>query len=414
MMMSVRPWFQYPTLLQRFITDFISNELATVNPAASKFSSRFLEKNIALGEKGLGLDSLEIMGLSSSLARAIHLHESHLEDNFLNEALIEGWQKIVLQSLEIFSERISFKTSGSTGLKKYCTHQMKKLDEEAELLSRLLTGRQRILCAVPSHHIYGFIFSILLPRYLSQSIDIIDIRAMSPNALISVVKPKDLVLGFPEFWQYLAESNVTFPEDVIGVNSSGPSPELVGTTLLDQGLSTFFEVYGTSETAGIGWREHPSAPYTLFPFWVAQSTNDKLNRIDCNGKELSGFKLQDNLEWFSSNTFKVRGRKDDIVQIGGVNVSLNYVRDILKNHPAVKDACVRMMTPDEGNRLKAFVVLHHNNNAPELKSLNAYINDALLAHERPKSIKIGLKLPTNKIGKLSDWSISEEYSLHQD
>ena len=408
-MMSVRPWFQYPTLLQRFITDFISNELATVNPAASKFSSTFLEKNIALGEQGLGLDSLEIMGLSSSLARAIHLHESHLEDNFLNEALIEGWQKIVLQSLEIFSERISFKTSGSTGLKKYCTHQMKKLDEEAELLSRLLTGRQRILCAVPSHHIYGFIFSILLPRYLSQSIDIIDIRAMSPNALISMVKPKDLVLGFPEFWQYLAESNVTFPEDIIGVNSSGPAPELVGNTLLDQGLSTFFEVYGTSETAGIGWREHPSAPYTLFPFWVAQSNDDKLNRIDCNGKELSGFKLQDNLEWFSSNTFKVCGRKDDIVQIGGVNVSLNYVRVILRKHPAVKDACVRMMTPDEGNRLKAFVVLHDNNDAPELKSLNAYINDALLAHERPKSIKIGLKLPTNKIGKLSDWSICEEY-----
>jgi len=406
-MISVKPWFQYPTLLKRFLADFISNELATINLPVFKSSNRFSKKDLVLGEQGLGLDSLEIMGLSSSLARAIHLHESHLEDNFLNEQFIEGWESIVLRSLEIFSERISFKTSGSTGLKKYCTHQMKNLEEEAQLLSKLLTGRQRILSAVPSHHIYGFIFSILLPRYLSQPIEIVDVRAMSPNALISTIKPNDLVLGFPEFWKCLAEADVTFPSDIIGVNSSGPSPEVVGTSLLDNGLSTFFEVYGSSETAGIGWRKHPSTPYTLFPFWEAQSIECDLNRIDTNGKKLLSCKLQDDLEWFSSNTFKVCGRKDDIVQIGGVNVSLHYVRDVLKKHPAVKDVSVRMMTPEEGSRLKAFVVLHNNNDKSGLKSLNEYINNTLHTHERPKSITTGLQIPINKIGKLSDWPISE-------
>ena len=400
-----KAWFQYPKLLKKFTNDLVFAELATLRPTSTKIINIDISDDVAFGDLGLGMDSLELMAVSTSLSRSIHINESHLADNFLDKRLLKHWQSIVLESLKIFSERISFKTSGSTGFKKYCTHDLEILEEEAQFIAGLMTGRQRILCAVPSHHIYGFIFSILLPRHLSPVVESIDVRGLSPNALSSMMIPGDLVLGFPEFWKCIEEAGVEFSEDIIGVNSTGPCPEHVGISLLNRGLCVFYEVYGASETAGIGWRQHPSDAYSLFPFWEKQSLGSQLQRVSHNG-QLFTVDLQDRVQWVSKNSFTIHGRKDDIVQIGGVNVSLHYVRDVLKKHPGIKNASVRMMNPDEGNRLKAFIVL--NDNTDEFKtlaSLKAHINNVLLPHEIPKSIKIGSSLVTNNLGKLVDWSI---------
>lgn len=35
--------------------------------------------------------------------------------------------------------------------------------QETDELAKLFAGRRRILVAVPCHHIYGFLFSVLLP-----------------------------------------------------------------------------------------------------------------------------------------------------------------------------------------------------------------------------------------------------------
>jgi 4-coumarate--CoA ligase (photoactive yellow protein activation family) len=385
--------------------DLFNWEMAALKPSFSKKLNTNNLGQILFGESGLGLDSLELLSLSILLSRSIHLHESQLPDNLLSKNSLEDWQNTALESLNIFSERMSFKTSGSSGAKKYCTHSLSSLEEEALVLSKTLPGRQRILRAVPSHHIYGFIFSILLPRYLNQPIEIIDVRGLSPNALIPMLKQGDLVIGYPEFWKYLDEAGFTFPEDVIGVNSSGPCPEQVGLNLIERKLSIFFEVYGSSETAGVGFRQHPNDEYTLLPFWKRGLTDDKVERLEVSDV-VQSYQLQDQLSWSSPSTFFVIGRNDDIVQIAGNNVSINYVKKILKQHSLVIDVAVRLMKHDEGGRLKAFFVLKDNtHNANFLSNLEQYINTTLKPHERPKSIKVGKRVPTNYMGKLCDWSI---------
>ena len=104
-----------------------------------------------------------------------------------------------------------------------------------------------------------------------------------------------------------------------------------------------------------------------------------------------------------------------MVQVGGVNVSLNLVREKLMKHPLIKEAAVRIMRPEEGARLKAFIVLKDNaKNGCEPNDLHIqhiyadieqYINKNFTTAERPKSISYGLKLPINKMGKSSDWTI---------
>lgn len=402
---SMTPWFRDSQLLRNFMLDLFNWEMAILKPSFSKKISTNYLSEISFGESGLGLDSLEMLSLSISLSRSIHIHESQLPDNFLSKNSLEDWQRTALESLNIFSERISFKTSGSSGKKKYCTHALTNLEEEALVLSKILPGRRRIFRAVPSHHIYGFIFSILLPRYLSQPIEIIDVRGLSPNAMIPMLKQGDLVIGYPEFWKYLDEAEFTFPPDVIGVNSSGPCPEQIGLNLLERKLSTFFEVYGSSETAGVGFRQHPSDHYILLSFWKRGQTDDQVERLEVNDV-VQSYHLQDQLNWTSHSTFFVIGRNDDIVQIAGNNVSLNNVKNVLKQHPLVLDVAIRLMGVDEGARLKAFLVLKDNiHDANFLSNLDKFIDTTLKPHERPKSIKIGRNLPTNNMGKLCDWSV---------
>jgi acyl-coenzyme A synthetase/AMP-(fatty) acid ligase len=55
--------------------------------------------------------------------------------------------------------------------------------------------------------------------------------------------------------------------------------------------------------------------------------------------------------------FTLAGRRDGAVQIGGHNVHPARIAERLRTHPLVADAVVRPMRPDEGTRLKAFIVL---------------------------------------------------------
>ena len=396
----IKPWFEYPVLINNYIIDLVLSELNSVRPG---FPKNHLKTRIHdIGEASLGADSLELINLSTALARAIHMHESKLADNFLTDTTLAAWIEITYRSLSLYSEKISFKTSGSIGLKKYCEHYLKNLEDEASFLATLFAGRKRILRAVPSHHIYGFIFSVLLPRHLD--IEVLDISGLSINSINTHLKSGDLILGFPELWRSFSEANLEFVNDIIGVNSTGPCLQEVGLRLLELNLKSFYEIYGASETAGVGWRNHPLDDYTLFPYWNKHVTEPQLTRDET---QLIVAKLQDKLEWTSRIHFKVLGRKDDIVQVGGNNVSLNHVRQILLQHPSVKDAAIRLMLPNEGSRLKAFVVpVKNGNDALTFKKLEAYVSTCLKPEERPKSFMFGSRLPINELGKLCNWTIT--------
>lgn len=416
--MMIKPWFKTPQHLQNYVVDLILAELSALRPGWQMPSFQQSEVIKVLKEDEFNLDSLEKVSLSVSLTRSIHLEISSIEDNLLNQVSIDDWILISHKSLNIYSEKISFKTSGSVGLKKYNTHSIAQLEEEASVLGKLLNGRKRILKTVPSNHIYGFIFTILLPRYLGEQVEIIDVRNLSFNTILSLMESGDLIIAYPEFWRCMDESNITFPSDIIGVNSTGPCPNEVGENLLRKNLKSFLEVYGSSETAGIGWRNHPMSPYTLFPFWKKDlQTGDEIDRL-LPDYFTKSYKLQDELVWTSSTQFFVKKRKDEIVQIGGVNVSIDHVREKLMEHHLVEDACVRLMRPDEGIRLKAFIVLkksipeyekvsepNYIKNKIFIDEIESYINKSFNTQERPKSITFGLKIPVNKLGKKADWFI---------
>jgi acyl-coenzyme A synthetase/AMP-(fatty) acid ligase len=115
--------------------------------------------------------------------------------------------------------------------------------------------------------------------------------------------------------------------------------------------------------------------------------------------------LPDNVELFEDNRFKPVSRKDNAVQVAGINVYPNKVKDILCKFENVKEAAVRLSKPEEGNFLKAFIVLKDSNTDKEqfMKNLKVYMKQNLTAHETPKKITLGTELPKTQFGKMKDW-----------
>lgn len=396
-------WWRSPALLRRFVVDLVAGELAQLRPGAAALPQPWPD-DLAL-DADLGVDSLERVALATSLSQALHLHESGIEDLLLAKRRLSEWVAIAGAGLAHVDERMSFRTSGSTGAPKACVHQLALLRQETRHLAALFPGRARLLFGVPAHHIYGFLFTVLLPRALGLPDEaVIDIRGTLPAGLGRVVRPGDLVVGHPGFWQSVGEARRPLAPDVIGVTSTAPCRDSVAEAVDRAGLARLFQVYGASETAGVGWRSSHRDPYRLFPYWsfAPDRPGVLLRRLPGGGaQEVSA---PDALAPSGDHHFTVGARSDGAVQVGGVNVDPALVRDVLLAHPLVADAAVRLMRPHEGERLKAFVVPASPHDGL-LRELQAWIDARLPVPARPKAISVGDALPVTDAGKPADWSI---------
>jgi long-chain acyl-CoA synthetase len=169
-------WWAAPGVLQRFIADLVADEVAHLRPSGAALPPLPWAADMPLDGDGLGLDSLEMLAVASALNETLHLHESGIEDLLLARRTVGDWVTLAAEGLEHFSARLTFRTSGSSGQPKPCTHELVNLQQKVEYLGSLLSGRRRVLAAVPAHHIYGFLFTVLLPERLS-CIPALDLRS---------------------------------------------------------------------------------------------------------------------------------------------------------------------------------------------------------------------------------------------
>lgn len=338
-----------------------------------------------IGHGALGTDSLDLLHLAAAVAEMFHLHDTGVEEDLLRYRTIDNWREIVQASLRKKAERITFRTSGSTGSPKRCVHSWQLLTSEAAEHAARLRNCRRVLSMVPSHHIYGFIWAVLLPQYME--ISVLDVRRWSPSRIAQESREGDLLVGVPAHWTLLSRTLDLLPSGVFGVTSGAPCPPALFAEICRAGVD-LTEVYGSSETAGIGVRQGATESFALLSL-----------------RERESVQAPDYLEWESDRTFRVRGRRDGAVQVGGNNVFPERVADILRSCPGIQDCTVRLMRPDEGDRLKAFVVRRSEADVEECteEALRTWAAAHLQPFERPAAIAFGAVLPLNEMGKLADW-----------
>jgi long-chain acyl-CoA synthetase len=397
-------WWDKREALLRFIADLVAAELTALRHELV-LPAEHWHDDLSL-EHDLGLDSLELLHVAGVLADALQLRRAGIEDYLLARRKLGDWTDLAAVALQVWSDEITFHTSGSTGTPKPCAHALAALEQEAQAIASVLSGRRRVLLAVPTHHIYGFLCGQLLPRYLDGDTPaIVGIRTRLPSQLAHFASPGDLVIGHPQFWQAALGPGQRFADDIVGLTSTAPCPSSLAAKAEQLGLATLVELYGSSETAGLGWRTAWRDPFALFGYLERDPvTGDIVRRSAARRAVLP---VPDKLAWSGARHFHVEARRDGAVQVGGVNVFPERVREVLLSHGGIKDAAVRLMREDEGTRLKAFIVPHQQpDDKPDfVRRLRQWIDKTLAGAERPKAITLGLQLPRGPLGKVTDWTV---------
>lgn len=358
-----------------------------------------------LGSSELELDSLELVSIAGRVNELFHLHESGIEDFLLRDRTLGDWVRIVIRGREIAGDQFTFLTSGSTGSPKPCVHPVAALDQEVDALAAMFAGVERVVSFVPTHHIFGFLFTAMLPARLQASV--IDARAVASNAV--GWSPTDLIVGVPSSYTYLARSAAPLAGARAVVSTSAIDAPTIA-ALREKGLGQLTEVYGSSETGGLAVRLNCAGPFTLHPFWrlVPTSNGSLLQRVMPDGTFAAPVVCMDHLRPVASG-FELGGRIDHAVKIAGTNVFPRRIEALLREHPLIADASVRLMRPAEGERLKAFVVprqgaITEPSTEESLKSqLSQWSREQLTAPEHPKTWTFGPAIPRDQLGKAADW-----------
>lgn len=357
-------------------------------------------RGLVIDEETLGFDSLSIAALTTRVATFFGLPATGTEDHLYLDRSLSAWAAAIRRHMVVLGSgtRLTFETSGSTGHPKRIAHELLDLAEEvgaieASALARV-SERRRVVCCVPVRHIYGCIWGALVPRLLG--LDCVDIAGSPPARLGGVLRPGDLVIATPHVWEHAGLDDAGLPEGIVGVTSGAPATPVTWDILRRAGLEAVIEVYGSTETGGIGWRVEPDEDLALFPH-IARAGDAALIRRTA----ARPFEPPDILEWSSPTRFRPKGRRDGMVQIAGVNVSPEAVRAHLCAHDGVRDAAVR---PADG-RLKAFVVPEDEwSDTDRLRAaLRVHVMRGLAPSSRPDRFTFGAALPMNDLGKRSDW-----------
>ena len=343
------------------------------------------------------LDSLEQLTAARRVAEFFELEKAGTEELLLRRHLLSEWSGIVAQPYNDGTlGELWFHSGGTTGEPKVIHQSIARLHGEASELAALAPETRRIIALVPLHHIYGFLWGVLLSAKTNVPL------VHGQPAIDTVhhdLQTGDLVIGVPEWWHYLGRSGQDLPAGVTGVTSTAPTPAATIETLLAKGLNRMIEVYGSTETAGIGWRDNTADAFQLFSHW-SRHDNDHLQ-----GQDRQLYEIPDIVEWPTEQSLKPVKRRDNAVQVGGVNVWPEKIRAFVEQHPQVEACAIRPMATDQGTRLKAFIVpVDKSRDEGEYRPvINGWLREQLPAAERPINLTIGHQLPRNEAGKLCDW-----------
>lgn len=378
---------------RRIVAAAVAAEIARLrDPALAPVGAGDWLDALPLGDAGLGLDSIERIGALGALAETFDLDDAALPAE--TPQYVGDWLDVIIRHHASSDGRIVVMTSGSTGRPQPHAHALADLLDEAAFFAERLPACRRVVALVPAHHLYGLIWTALLPDVLG--VPVVARTLGAPLALAA----GDLVVAVPDQWKAMLRITRRFPTGIVGVSSAAPLDDHLTEDLMAAGLSRLVEIYGSSETSAIGWRELPAPTFTLLPRWHWLPDNGADWRIaDDRGTAQS---LPDHVERIGERALRPIGRRDGVVQVGGHNVSPTCVGEILRTVGGVADAAVRL---HYDGRLKAFIVPETSNDPAALATLIQQRAAArLTVHEQPRHFRFGTALPRNAMGKLEDWS----------
>ena len=133
------------------------------------------------------------------------------------------------------------------------------------------------------HHIYGLLFTVLLPT--ATGLPFRRHRIDYPSELVSLAGEKAVIASSPAYLKRLAadaEKPIEFKYTPIIYSSGGPLPEEVARKC--EGITGYWttEIYGSTETGGIAYRQSKNGPIWK-PFEVCKMSIGRAGVVSVPG-----------------------------------------------------------------------------------------------------------------------------------
>jgi len=309
-------------------------------------------------------------------------------------------------------------TSGSTGAPEAIDKRLAQLEAEVGALEAAFGPRfprsAQLLTTVSHQHIYGLLFCVLWPLAAGRAMPGArlefheEVVATCGDPTVVLVSSPAHLRRMPEALDWAAARAV-----VCAVFSSGgPLPPAAADDALRHLGQSPIEVFGSSETGGIAWRQraHQQDRWTALP-GVAWRLQDGFLAVRSAHLPADDWHVcADRALPDGEHGFVLAGRADRVVKIEEKRVSLTRVEQALMASPLVQEARVVLVELDVGTRIAAAVVpagpgaemLAASGRAALIAALRAGLSDAVDPLGLPRRWHFADALPCNAQGKTTE------------
>lgn len=318
--------------------------------------------------------------------------------------------------LDLERTRLVMYTSGSSGQPLAIAKRLRQLDAEVRNLQaafgHTVGDECTVLSTVTHQHIYGLLFGVLWPLAAGRAVDCE--RVVYPEQIAYKAASPCVLVSSPAHLRRLPEG-IAWTAARTGLravfSSGGPLPPESAQQALQMLGHSPIEVYGSTETGGIAWRQRA----THGDRWDALP--HVAWRVEEGVLHVQSQHLPDRQWWETSDRaqardggFVLQGRADRIVKVEEKRVSLAALEQALASSGWVAEAKALLVPGEAGARIAVVAVPSERGWDLLRGSGKQALNEALRAQllqsvERvalPRRFRYVRELPMNSQGKATE------------
>ncbi len=299
---------------------------------------------------------------------------------------------------------VAFFTSGSTGEPKIVHKKAFQFGEQHRVEAPWLglDGPLTVVSFVPAFHILGYIYGFSTPAAARGTT--VFSRGSSPQGWVEMVRTERprLVVGVPLHYRLMVQLlDAPLPE-AIYLCSGGPLDPAIAAEFERRAGWPVLQVYGSTETGGIAVRRG-SGPIEPFPglAWKSRESDGRLVIKSAWQDRPSDWHCTDDVVAVEEGTFRLLGRADSVVKIGGRRFSTGEVIQAALAASGVAQAHALPYDRFGEHAIALFVVA--SNGVPlSAADVRAHLALRLAPFKIPRTIHVLAELPTRGIGKVDE------------
>ncbi|MFO7560647.1 MAG: fatty acid--CoA ligase family protein [Desulfobacterales bacterium] len=310
-------------------------------------------------------------------------------------------------AIDLNREFLFLFTGGSTGKPQVWPKTVRNLFSEVfyHIEKHALSAQDRFVATVPPHHIYGLLFSVLVPFAVSAGIASETITF--PQEIVSAVQQQDatIMVSVPMHYKALCGHPIPDHSLRLALSSAGVLDKTDNERFCSLNHTGILEIYGSTETGGIAFRcrANGEAAFTAFDTIDIKIPDEKIHvRSDyispnVNREPDGYFQTGDCGRDLGGSRFELLGRSDGIVKIGGKRVDLQEIREKIMQLQEVQDAVILSSPAPSGREAEITAVIEGDVTASAIRN---HLATHLEPYARPRRYRIVPRIPKNRLGKI--------------